>query len=73
MLDSCHNCHRPLTSELSRKRGLGPTCWRTVNNLPAPKKRVAPVPAVEYDPNQLWLFECQNVCEELVQNKNQEE
>jgi hypothetical protein len=57
MLESCHICHRPLTNELSRKRGMGPTCWRTVNKIPPPKKRAAvATPAVEYDPNQLLLF-----------------
>ena len=26
-LDSCSDCGRPLTNELSRQRGIGPDCW----------------------------------------------
>jgi hypothetical protein len=62
MLESCHRCHRPLTDPVSKERGLGRTCWRKVNNMPAPKKRIAHAPAVEYDPNQLLFFEEQTVC-----------
>ena len=61
-LDACHKCNRPLKNQRSRERGLGPKCWREVNSLPAPKKRVAAAPVVEYDPDQYLLFEDINVC-----------
>lgn len=38
MTDRClvPTCNRPLTSEESRRRGMGPVCWRR-NNPPAPR------------------------------------
>lgn len=51
MTDRCQvpTCNRPLTSEESKRRGMGPVCWRR-NNPTAPR-----VPAAEHaaSPNQL--------------------
>lgn len=30
ILDRCLICHRKLKDDVSKKRGIGPTCWRRV-------------------------------------------
>lgn len=38
MRDRCFLCHRKLKDQLSKSRGLGPTCWSKIKKLDKQEK-----------------------------------
>ena len=67
LIGQCGKCHRQLTDEVSRRRGIGPDCWKVIGGTDTPESaRRTPVAPVTWQDDEGVTHRSQGVPTETV-------